>query len=493
MTANVSEASVIRFGPFELALETGELRRDGAPVKLQPQPATVLALLATRPGELVTREEIQQRVWSGETFVDFEHGVNFCIKEIRAALGDSARAPHYVETLPRRGYRFVAPVEAAVEPASAGAGPEAGEPVPPDASPRPAPASRRAAMLVLGGVLRAVGAVAVPWLRSAARPPAGAPDPAAHEAYLMGRYLWNKGTSDDVARSLEHFDRATRLDPQYAMAYVGLADSYRLLAMHGGRPVREDSERAKAAALRALELDPRLAEARVSLGSILFRYEWDWAGAERELRRAVAERPDYGLGRHDYAWFLVAVGRFDEALVEIRAARDLDPLSPVANADVGWVFLRARRYDEAIAEIERTLELEPGFGSAYACLELAYVYKGMYAEARDVARRHLEHSGAEADVLAAVGDGDPAEGLRRARRWQLERRLATARERPVKPYPFAALYAALGERDRAFEWLDRAYEERDPMLASVNVDPAFDGLRADARFADLLRRIGLGG
>ncbi len=476
--------SSIRFDPFELDLGTGELRRDGAPVRLQPQPARVLALLVARAGELVTREEIQREVWGDETFVDFEHGLNFCIREIRAALGDSARAPRYVETLPRRGYRFVAPVER-----------PAARPVVqsvPSEQPRARRSVPRAAALFASVVLAVGASVAWYGMRSEASPSVAVADPAAREAYLTGRYLWNKGTAAEVAKSVEHFERAAAIDPSFAPAYAGLADSYRLLGMYGVLSTAEAAEKGRAAALRALELDPRLAEARAALGTIKFRYDWDWDGAERELRRAVADGPDYGHGHHDYAWYLVAVGRFDEALAEMRIARDLDPLSPVANADVGWVYLRARRYDEAIAQMERTLELEPEFEGAYACLELAYVYTGRYAEARGVARRHLERLGASPETLAAVDDADPAEGLRRAWRWRLDDRIGTARTRPPKPYQIATTYAALGEPDRAFEWLDRAHAERDPMLASVNVDPAVDGLRADARFADLLRRLGLG-
>lgn len=495
MTANVTNRSVLRFGPFELETETGELRRDGARVRLQPQPARVLGLLAARPGELVTRQEIQRQVWNEETFVDFEHGVNFCIREIRAALGDCAREPRYVETLPRRGYRFVATVETVHAPGRPAApfelDPPPVEPAPASSPIEAASSRRRAAILLLGVLVLAAGIGA---LRSGgeASPAPEPPVPAAREAYLAGRYLWNKGTSDALTRSLAQFERAVALDPGYAPAYAGLADSYRLLAMNGALPTREASEKAKAAAFTALEIDPGHAEARVSLGSILFRYEWDWAGAEREFRRAIAASPAYALGHHDYAWLLVAMGRFDEAVSEITIARDLDPLSPLANADVGWVYLRARRYDEAIAQIERTLEIEPGLSQAYACLELAYMYKGMYAEGRDAARHHMLELGADEEVLAEVDRLPAAEGLRRSWRWKLERRIAAARERPVTAYPFATMYAALGERDRAFEWLERAYADRDPMLVSLNVDPAFDGLRADPRFADLLRRVGLG-
>jgi DNA-binding winged helix-turn-helix (wHTH) protein/Tfp pilus assembly protein PilF len=477
------EVPVIRFGPFELALDAGELRRDGEPVKLQPQPLKVLALLASRPGEIVTREEIQHQVWNGDTFVDFEHGVNFCIRQIRSALGDSARTPHYVETLPRRGYRFVARIEPAADSVSTEA--DHGVATPRRAAPR----TYRAIAVLLGAVLLVTAGVAWYWLRSPSterRVDAAVPE--AHDAYLTGRYLWNKGTIDDLTKSIAYFERATELDPKFAPAHAGLADSYRLLAMRGAIPMRDGCEKAKAEALEALALDPTLAEARASLGTILFRYEWDWEGAERELRRAVADDPGYAHGHHDYAWFLVSVGRFDEAVAEMEIARDLDPLSPLANADVGWVYLRARRYDEAIVQIERTFEIEPEFPPAFACLELAYVYKGMYAEARAVALRHMTELSADTTILSAVAEAEPAEGLRLAWRWRLGRRLEESR----MPYPTAAIYAALGERDLAFEFLERAFAARDPMMVSINVDPAFDGLRPDPRFADLLRRVGIG-
>jgi Tfp pilus assembly protein PilF len=253
---------------------------------------------------------------------------------------------------------------------------------------------------------------------------------------------------------------------------------------------REASLRAKRAASRALELDERVAEAHVSMGTLMFRFDRDFAGAEKEFLRAIELNPSYGLARHDYGWFLVSMGRMDEGLAEMKLARQLDPLSPLANSDVGWVYLHARRYDEAIEQIKATLELEPYFGSALACLEHAYLYNGMHREALETARKEMAHGGASREEMAALDRRDPVEALKQVRRWRLDRRKETAKKRMVSPYGFAVLYAALGERDPAFEYLERALEEQDPMLLSVKVDPACDPLRSDPRFDKLLRRIG---
>ncbi len=631
MQAYLAEQSSIRFGEFELELGSGELRKDGSLVKLQPQPLKVLALLAANAGRLVTREEIQRAVWDGETFVDFEHGLNFCIKQIRTALGDNAQAPLYIETLPRRGYRFIAPVEKAEqsedENHSAEASPQVAnlEAAPErkvinwrtpalvlipliiigayfvwqrfSASPVPAKAkvmlavmpfenlssdpeqdyfsdgmteemiaqlgslqparlgviARTSAMTykrgakdirqiaeelnvdyVLEGSVRREGdlvritaqliqtsdqthlwsesyerngqnalAVQSDVARNIARAlalellptertetNAGAISTEAHDAYLKGRYLWNKGRADYIENSVSQYEQALEIAPDYALAHAGLSDSYIMLGMYYRLSPAEAYRKAKAAAARALELDDTLAEAHTSLGTIRFRFDWDWPEAEREFKRALELNPSYSRAHHDYAWFLVAMERFDEAIAEINRAQELDPLSPLANSDVGWVYLRARRYDDAIKQIQRTLELEPGFGSAQACLERAYRMKGMYKEALDLARKEMIRRGAGNEELAALDRTDVIAGLRNVERLRLKERAETAKSRTISPYSVAALYAELDEKDAAFVWLERAFRERDSDMASLKVDPAFDSLHSDARFFNLLRRIG---
>ncbi len=635
MQAYIAGQSSIRFGEFELELRSGELRKDGSPVKLQPQPLKVLALLVANAGRLVTREEIQRAVWDGETFVDFEHGLNFCIKQIRTALGDNAQAPLYIETLPRRGYRFIASVEkseqskdanhsteapsqvahveAVISPAperkainwrtpalvliplliigayfvwqrfAATTGPAKAKvmlAVMPfeNLSPNPEqdyfsdgmteemiaqlgslqPArlgviARTSAMTykrgakdirqiaselnvdyVLEGSVRREGdrvritaqliqtsdqthlwsesyerngqnalALQSEVARSIARAlalellpveqaetSAGVISTEAHDAYLKGRYLWNKGKSDTIEKSISQFEQAIEIAPDYALAYAGLADSYIMLGMYYRLLPVDAYAKAKAAAARALELDDRLAEAHTSLGTIRFRFDWDWPEAEREFKRAIELNPSYSRAHHDYAWFLVAMERFDEAIAEIKRAQELDPLSPLANSDVGWVYLRARRYDDAIKQIQRTLELEPNFGSAQACLERAYRMKGMYKEALDLARKEMIRQDASNEELAALDRTDAIAGLRNVGRLRLKERIETAKSRSVSPYSIAALYAELDEKDASFEWLERAFRERDSDIASLKVDPAFDSLHSDARFFNLLRRMG---
>jgi tetratricopeptide (TPR) repeat protein len=296
--------------------------------------------------------------------------------------------------------------------------------------------------------------------------------------------LWNKGDRNSVSKSVEYFERAIEVDPNYPAAFAGLADSYRLLGMYYVILPAEAYPKAKEAALRALELDPANADARVSLGTIKFRYEWNWEEAEREFLRAIEINPSLGIAHHDYAWFLVAMERFDEGIEHMKVAQRLDPLSPLANSDVGWVYLMARRYDEAVDQINRTLELEPAFGGALACLERAYTLKGQHREALETLLKEIGDGGGRAR------DGDPAQSMKSLYRTRLERRLeAMKRDRP-SPYSIATTCMAAGERDQACVWLARAFTERDPMLVAARTDPAFDLLRGDARFEMLLRQVG---
>src|SRR6266404_9335957 len=649
MHAFSSDNGSIRFGEFELEPKSGELRKAGVPVKLQPQPLRVLVLLASNPGELVTREEIQQAIWEGVTFVDFEHGLNFCIKQIRAALGDNAQSPRFIETLPRRGYRFIAEVDqnsketsqivaastldsktartletgisieekSLAHPGSSGAGSRvvraaaiaitmlliaggyiawkllgnsplssrgkvmlgvmpfenlSGDPeqeylsdgmteelIAQLGSLQPARLgviARTSAMsfkrgkrgnldirqiggelkveYVLEGSVRREGdrvritaqliqvsdqthlwsesyerstqntlsvqsdvarhialAIALELLSGertartmdASIPPEGPIPAEAYDAFLKGRYLWNKGRSDDVEKSIGFYNRDLELAPGHAPALAGLADSYILLGMYYTIPPIEAYSKAKHAATRSLELDDGCAEAHTALGTILFRWNWDWAAAEAQFQRGIEINPSYGRAHHDYAWFLVALERYDEAVNEIKRAQELDPLSPLANSDVGWVYLRARRYDDAINQIERTLELEPEFASARACLERAYRLKGMNKEAVDSARKSMIRSGATPQELAGLENRDSESAMKSVLLWRLKKAEESARSRSTSPYRLAAQHAELGEADAAFEWLERAFTERDSELVSLKVDPALDGVRSDARYA----------
>ncbi|MEK6322854.1 MAG: winged helix-turn-helix domain-containing protein [Acidobacteriota bacterium] len=634
MQGPVSEEAIIRFAEFELALKSGELRKNGDIIRLQPQPFKVLVFLAFHAGQTVTRQELQQAVWEAETFVDFEHGLNFCIKQIRNALGDDAQSPRLIETLPRRGYRFIAEVEklngspmieSGLESAhefgiakpetenTSGSAPI--QPVKssarllaligaivaaaliavyfawrsPDkiASPQsklmiavlpfenlsPDPEqdyfsdgmteemiarlgqlqpkslgviARTSAMtykgankditrigrelgvgfIVEGSVRRdsdkvritaqliqvsdqthlwsdsydrstgdalrvqrqvadqIANALAIELLGDKKSEAEGSASAEAVDAYLRGRYLWNKGDRESVSRSVEYFNQAIDRDSNYAAAFAGLANSYRLLGMNYVMLPGEAYPKAMEAALRATELDPASADALVSLGTIKFRYEWKWDEAEQYFRRALETNPSFGMAHHDYAWFLVAMQRFDEGIEHIKLAQRLDPLSPLANSDVGWVYLIARRYGEAIEQINRTLELEPTFGSALACLERAYALSG---RPREALQTLLKETG---DTGASVRDGEPAQAMKSLYRKRLERRLEAIKKVRSSSYSMATTCAAADERDQAFAWLERALEERDPMLVAARTDPAFDDLRSDSRFATLIKQIG---
>jgi len=556
-------------------------------VKLAPQPFRILALLASRAGEVVTREEIRREVWGEETYVDFERGLNFAISQIRAALEDDAQSPRYIQTLPRRGYRFVAPVETAAEAV-------------PEELPPPAPSRLRLSawgLVALLGISLIVAFVAwrrrdalptvegprimvavLPFEDLSAGPPqpywsdaltgeliaqlgrlrperlgviartsvmaykgarrdvgelgrelgvdyllegsvrrsgervritaqlvqvrdgtqlwaetyerdrrgaldlqthvgaevaralalellpeaadrARAPDPEAWDVYLQGRYLAHQGGRDDLARSVGLFERAVALDPGFALAHAALADVFHGRVMRGALSPRDGYPRAKAAARQAVALDPGLAEAHAVLAAVHFWYDWDWPAAERSFRRALELNPSLSAAHHDYGFFLIARGRAEEGLEEVEEARRLDPLSPRATIDVGWAYISARRYDDAIAQSRRTLELEPGFPEAEGCLEQARRMKG---------------------------EGTLDLDRRRAR--QIEE--AVSRGERVGPVQAAGVYAALGDRDRAFSWLDKALAERSPMLALLAVHPSWDNLRSDPRFAALAARVG---
>jgi TolB-like protein/Tfp pilus assembly protein PilF len=314
------------------------------------------------------------------------------------------------------------------------------------------------------------------------------PNPDAYDAYLKGRYLRNKWTREDLEKSIGYFEKAIRSDSNYALAYAALADAWRSLQFFGGVPL-DIYPRAKDAALKAVGLDDTLAEGHAGLASLRFWYDWDWSGAEQSFKRALGLNPSLAGAHHDYGWYLIAREKFDEGLAEIKRAQELDPLSPQANIDVGWACIRARRYDDAITQSRRTMELEPSFVEAWGCLLSAYKCKGMFTEALDEAQRIMTRAGASQDELAALRQGDAATGMKRVEQWMLERKKKISARRYVSAYDWASRYAALGEKERALEWLEKAYAERDPMMAVLNTDPECDGLRSDPRFADLLRRI----
>jgi TolB-like protein/DNA-binding winged helix-turn-helix (wHTH) protein/Flp pilus assembly protein TadD len=339
-----------------------------------------------------------------------------------------------------------------------------------------------------------------------AGPPAGRAgavmDPEAHDLELRGRYLLARAVSAaTLDRAAAELRAAADRDPGAAAPRSGLADCYHLMAVMGLRPPADVYPRAEAAALDALARDPGSVEARTVLGSIRFRYHWDYGGAERELRRALAVNPSFAPAHHDLAWLLVALGRMDEGIAEIREAQRLEPLSLRASADLGWVLYRAGRPDEAIAAMRRLLDLEPGFTAARDCLERALARRGRDAESRAAAREGLRRAGASPPEIAALAAGaasDPGAARRRIASWRLARlaRLArTAAAAPgsayLSPYTVAALEVDAGHPEAAIAALQRAVAARDPMVVMLATDPELAPIRGDRRVAALLRQLGL--
>src|SRR6201981_2458411 len=508
----------LRFGVFELDVRSGELRKHGLRVRLQEQPFRLLEMLLERPGEVVTREELQKRLWPVDTFVDFDHGLNKAINKIREALGDSAESPRFVETVSRRGYRFLAEVKDTEVPVR---NPELGvQPRPPLIPPavpdprysadevaeiknpslsrawkisvlllllvaavlatrklhswnRSAPAIRSLAVLpfeslshdatqdyfadgmtdelisdpgqisalrvisrtsvmsykharkplpeiareltvdavVEGTVLRAGNEVRITaqlidasadkhlWSQSyegelrdtlalqnqvakaiaeqirinlnaqeqAALENVRIVNPEAYESYLKGRYFWNKRTADGLRVALAYFNQAIDEDPKYAQSYSGLADTYALLGdwQYAAMTPKEALPKAKAAAIKALELDGALGEAHNSLAFCLDGFDWDFDSAGKEFRRAIELNPGYATAHHCYAWHLSLLGRYDEAIAEMSKAETLDPLSLIINADLAELLVLAHSYDESIRQSRKTIEMDPNFALAH--------------------------------------------------------------------------------------------------------------------------------
>lgn len=576
-------AETLRFGVFEFDTRARELRKQGMKIRLRGQPAEILALLLARPSDVVTREELQKELWPADTFVDFEHGLNAAMKRLRAALDDNPENPRFVETLPRLGYRFIAPVDRVARPPQAQTaalqGPAArihsiavlplenlsGNPdqdyfadgvtdalitelgkvsalrvisrqsvMRYKGSQKPLPEiarELRVDALVEGSVqrsgdrvrvvanlidasndqhlwaemydrdLRDILALQSDFAKSIARevqakltPQERAQlaktrpvNPEAHEAYLKGLFFWNKISVPGLNKSLEYFQQAIDKDPGYAQAYAGLSASYGYLAHMGQLPPREAWPRAEAAAKKALEFDEGLSEAHAQMGFSAFFYDRDWAQAEREFRRAIELNPSNAGAHEGLASYLAAMGRFDEARAEIERARDLDPLSLIINGDVGFILFFARQYDLAIEQLQKTREMDPNFPNIYWFLKLVYEAKGMQEEAYQMDLKNMTLRGDPEWLIATLRQSHAKGGWRAA----LQKDVDLLKGGDAPAYFLAELYTRLGDKDRALDCLLKAADERFSFVVFAKVDPRFDGLHSDPRFAELLRRIGL--
>ncbi|PYJ92674.1 MAG: hypothetical protein DME62_11880 [Verrucomicrobia bacterium] len=312
----------------------------------------------------------------------------------------------------------------------------------------------------------------------------------AYELYLKGRFFWNKRTGADLRKAIEYFNQAIAKDPNYALAYAGLADSYLLLSAFGAASPSDSLPQAKAAAKRALEIDDTSAEAHTSLGQILLFYDFDFAGSTREFKRAITLNPNYATAHHWYgSGPPTCLGEFDRGIAELKRAQQLDPLSLIINADLGGAFVAARRYDEAITQLRKTIEMDPRFYFAHWNLGEALELKGQLPEAIAEYKKAAELD-EDPFVLALVGQADAKLGQRDEAIKILSQLERLATKRYVANYSFALMHMALGEKAKAIDWLERAYRDRSgPEIVGIKVDPMLDPLHGDPRFEALVQKV----
>jgi len=624
-----AKPEVARFGVYEFAPHTQELRKAGIRIRLEGQPLAILQMLLERPGELVTREELQKELWPTDTFVDFEHSLNAAVKRLRAALNDSADQPRYVETLARRGYRFIAPLNAA--------GAETGivaSVVPPTPAVAQTPSNargRRVWLIAIAVFALAVGGwgwrqwryrfavPAVPVIRSLAVLPltnlSGDPsqeyvadgmtealigrlsrirdlrvisrtsvmrfknsqlavpeiakalrvdaivegsvirernrirvhaqliraatdehfwseaydrefrdvltlqsevaqtvaqqiqlqltpeqqaqlrstppvNPDAYEAYLKGRFYEGLSTRAALKQAQGYYEEAARKDPTFALAYVGLADCYLDLGAYRLVPPQDAYRQGSAAIHKALQLDQALGEAHGSLGYLDWRYEWNWTEAERELRYAVELNANSMESHETLVWYLSWSGRRSEALAEVEKMRQLDPAYPFISLQQAGVYYHQRDYTSLVEAGQKSVTAYPNSWQSHYFLAVGYEGSGRPAQAIPEYRRGVELSEADTDPMAGVAHASALAGKRIEAEKILRELQTQSKTQYVSPYMIAVIYADLGNKNKAFEFLEKAYKEKSPDLAYfLKADLRIDPLRSDLRFQDLLHRM----
>lgn len=624
-----------RFGEFTVDVEQKVLFRDATRLSLTPKVFDTLMILVENAGRIVEKEVLMNRVWP-DTNVE-EANLTFNIQQLRKALGDNARQPLFIETIARRGYRFIADIEGPLDRSDVAS---IKEPVVASEFPLETVRPKRQAgkILVAAIAIVAVLAAGVWWLRSRSShqaPPAGRAmlavlpfqnltgdtsqdyfsdglteemitqlgnlDPQrlgviartsvmhyknsqeplekigrelgvqyvlegsvrrdsdkvritaqliqvkdqthlwsreydrelshllllqeeiaqevageitltlgdtqkrtsaqrqaslspntyeAYDLYLKGLYFFNKRTGAGFAQAIDYFQQATTKDPNYARAYAGLADCYALMGAYSGQPQTEFAPRARAAALRAVEVDDHLSEAHTALALVVQNYDWDWETAEKEFRRAIELDPNYATAHHWYAEHLTWRGRFDEALRESERARQLDPLSLIIAADNGAILYYSRQYDRAIAQFQAVRQMDPNFPRAYM-IDQAYEQKGLYADAvinvERLEENYRDSPWTLAEMVYAYGRSGQRERAQRA----LEKLLKLDRRQQVEPATIFTAYLGVDNKDQAFVYLEKAYTQHSSNLVTLKVEPRFDPLRSDARFQEMQRRVGL--
>ena len=628
----------VRFDVFEVDLRAGELRKHGIKIRLQEQPFLILQALLETPGEVVTSEELQKKIWPQDTFVDFDHGLHAAVNRLRQALNDAADKPRFVETVSRRGYRFIGQIQVRATEAPLGL-----RVVPQPANLPHKPAAGKwwagpamgftvavvvAAALIFSNVwglrnwlfgARSFRSLAVLPLENLTGDPkqdylvegltedlttqlsklgdlkvishtsvvqykgthkslpeiarelnvdavvegavqlagnhvrinaelvdgrsdqhiwadnydrvlsdilllqsdvardiakqidlkltpqqqqrlandAHPVNPDAYQAYLLGRSYWNKRTADGLAQAGQYFQQAIQKDPNYAPAYSGLSDYFAFLTLIGGPeilPPKQAMVQAKAAAVKAVQLDDSSAEAHASMGHILHNYDWDFEGGEREFKRAIELNPNYAIAHHWYAHLLMQLGRTEESLAQSQLAQQLDPLSPFINNGLARQYYLSRQYDKAIAQCQVVLQLDPAYLPARTQLALAYEQNGMLPEAVSTMEQTRKLAGEKTDlpmVNALLAHAYALAGRRADAQSELNVLTAIGQKRYVPPSYLAIVYLALGDKEKALEYLNRSYQDRSEQLLYLGVEPLVDPLRGDPRFDALLKQVGL--
>ena len=470
------------------------LVRGAEHAKLEPRVMDVLVQLAERAGEVVSKEELVARVWEGRYVTDDVLAVT--IYALRKALGDDARHPRYVETVSRRGYRWIADVAPAAETAAAGAAAAlevAGAPLsaaqPPSTGGKPQPPTRAAWRTVAAMAALALFAAGAAWMLRIPSRVRHVPTADAHEAYVKGRFFLDQRSVKGWKQALEQFERAVALDPQSPAAEAGLADSYSAMSDFGVASPAEMRPRAMKAARRALELDAQSAEGHEALGRALFLFDWDFARAERSLARALALDPDYMPAHQAMAWLKSARGKHAEAAAAARRALQLDPVNTARYTELAWVLALGGRYDEALREVDRAMPLNPRSSEIHLMKGWIYEQAAQPDAAFASYREGLRIGGVPEDALRRIDAVYRAEGLPGYYRGWLDRQ-PRAGGMPMSDTFRAMVCVRAGETDRAMASLETAFEKRESALAWVNVEPSFQRLRSDSRFQRIASRVG---
>jgi DNA-binding winged helix-turn-helix (wHTH) protein/Tfp pilus assembly protein PilF len=506
----------VRFGVFEADLRAGDLRKKGSRVKIQDLPFRALGVLLSRPNEVVTREEFRQALWPRDVFVDFDRAISSAIKRLRDALGDPAENPIFIETIERRGYRWIAPTsavpssgvptsstvtllasgarEAELEPAvSSVAAPD--RLISPPASSFPSRKLEYAALVLALSLLAGIMLFGFRGIKAAGNSAHSAANAGLHPAnqeakdlYLQGRYYWNKRTPDDLQKAVDYFTQAIVHDPGYSDAYVGLADCYNLLREYSAMKSSEAYPRALAAARKAVELDDKSSQAHASLAFVSFWGMWDAETADREFRRAIELDPNNANAHHWYSPVLETMGRYTEALTEIERAQALDPTSKSVLADKGIILYGMGRRQEALDLLRQMEKAEPEFVSPPRYLGRIYLDIGDYPNYLVELRKSavLSHDSAALVVASAAEKGYAAGGAHAMFENIRNEQQKLYDQGKFSPLALAGSCALEGNKRDALKYLKIAYDQHEDDVVGIAGNRSFDSLHDDPEMQRIL-------